>query len=201
MIKVNNVTMKYGEKTVLNNFSMDFEDGESYVILGQSGCGKTTLLRVIAGLVKPTTGDVLINGKRYYKPTKEIVMLHQNYTNFPWKNSLDNVLTPLKINGTINKKDIEYAKQLLSSLGLSDFNKFPYEMSGGMNQRLALARVIMSRPKVLLMDEPTSALDEETIKIIENTLLTMQKNNGTLMITVTHNKDVANKLSNKLIKL
>lgn len=201
MIDVNAINVSFGEQKILNNMSLKFEDGESYAILGKSGCGKSTLLRVIAGLLKPTSGNVLLNGKQYNKPSGHIFMMHQNYANFPWKNSLENVLTPLKIHGNIKEWQVEMAKQLLKDVGLEDYHKFPYEMSGGMNQRLALARAVISKPKVLLMDEPTSALDEKTCAIVEKILLDMQKENKTLMITVTHSRSVAERIATKIITL
>lgn len=201
MIEVKNINMSYGDQHVLKDINLKFEKGQSYAILGQSGCGKSTLLRIIAGLLKPTSGIVSLDGKEYHKPTRDIFMMHQNYANFPWKNSLENVLTPLKICGKIKECHTEVAKQLLKNVGLEDYRKFPYEMSGGMNQRLALARAIISNPPVLLMDEPTSALDEGTCGVIEGILTNMQKQNGTLMITVTHSEKVAQRIANTIIRL
>ena len=200
MLIVKNINQKFGKQQIITNFNYDFEKGKSYAILGKSGSGKSTLLRIIAGLQKPTSGYIELNNKQHKKPTKELYYLHQNYTNFPWLTALENVLLGVSTN---KKEIIEKEKEaltILRSLGLIEPKKMIYEMSGGMNQRVALARMIIANPEVILLDEPTSALDEQTTKVVENLLLSLKAKGKTLII-VTHNKDVANNLADKIINL
>ena len=200
MLIVKNINQKFGKQQIITNFNYDFEKGKSYAILGKSGSGKSTLLRIIAGLQKPTSGYIELNNKQHKKPTKELYYLHQNYTNFPWLTALENVLLGVSTN---KKETIEKEKEaltILRSLGLIEPKKMIYEMSGGMNQRVALARMIIANPEVILLDEPTSALDEQTTKVVENLLLSLKAKGKTLII-VTHNKDVANNLADKIINL
>ena len=200
MLIVKNINQKFGKQQIITDFNYSFEKGKSYAILGKSGSGKSTLLRIIAGLQKPTSGTVDLNGKQHKKPTKELYYLHQNYTNFPWLTALENVLLGVSTNKKVAMAKEKEALMILKSLGLIDHKKMIYEMSGGMNQRVALARMIIANPEVILLDEPTSALDEQTTKVVENLLLSLKAKGKTLII-VTHNKDVANNLADKIINL
>lgn len=202
MINVNNVTVKFGEKSVLNEFSASFEENKIYCILGRSGCGKSTLLRTIAGLLKPTDGEVQYEGKKITKPNKDIFMMHQSYTNFPWKNCIENVLFPIKLKRKITNEDRKNALELLVKVGLGDHvEKFPDELSGGMKQRLALARVIMSKPKVILMDEPLSALDDKTRVEMQDLIINLQEEEKNTIIMITHNIGDATKMADEIIQL
>lgn len=202
MINVNSVTVKFGEKTVLNEFSASFEENKIYCILGRSGCGKSTLLRTIAGLLKPTDGEVQYGGKKITKPNDDIFMMHQSYTNFPWKNCLENVLFPIKLKRKVTNEDQKEALELLVKVGLGEHvDKYPDELSGGMKQRLALARVLMSRPKVILMDEPLSALDDKTRVEMQNLIMGLQKETKNTIIMITHHKGDADKMADQIIQL
>lgn len=202
MINVNGVTVKFGEKTVLNEFSTSFEENKIYCILGRSGCGKSTLLRTIAGLLKPTGGEVQYGGKKITKPNDDIFMMHQSYTNFPWKNCLENVLFPIKLKRKVTNEDQKEALELLVKVGLGEHvDKYPDELSGGMKQRLALARVLMSRPKVILMDEPLSALDDKTRVEMQNLIMGLQKETKNTIIMITHHKGDADKMADQIIQL
>ena len=150
MIKINNLEMKYGSDVIFKNFNHEFKDGTITAIMGPSGKGKTTLIRCIAGLNKPTNGEVLYNDKVIKKPHKDIFMMHQHYANYPWKTCLENVLFPIAINRKTTIQDKTKAFALLDLVGLTNAaNKFPSELSGGMNQRLAFARLLMAEPKVV----------------------------------------------------
>lgn len=201
MLIIKDICHSYNMKKVLNNFSFCFEDNSIYAIMGESGCGKSTLLKIISGLLKPMSGSVLlINSKEKIfinGPNKNIFMMHQGYTSFPWKNSLENVLFPLKIKKYNIKKYKDEAKKLLTLVGLEDnLYKYPAEMSGGQRQRLALARVLISKPNIILMDEPLSALDEITRAKMQNLLKEFQNETKCLIIMITHDKNEAIKMAN-----
>lgn len=194
LIELVNITIAYGKKQILEKLNYKFEKGKSYVILGRSGCGKSSLLKLIAGLLKQTKGvTIRENGYKTY-------LLHQNYVNYPWLSVLENTLLPIKINRKVTKQDKEQAKKVLEYLGLQEHQKMIYELSGGQQQRLALARLLMANPDIILLDEPTSALDEETTLVVESILKEL-KAKGKTLITVTHNKAVAERLADEIINL
>ena len=213
MIECKDLTFKYGNNVIFKNLNLQFKDNTITSIMGPSGKGKTTLLRCIAGLNNPSSGFVVYEDSDFNpfdeenyetiitEPDSRIFMMHQHYSNFPWKNCLDNVLFPLKLNNEITKNDIEIAKQLLNEVGLTDYTKYPGELSGGMNQRLAFARTLIMKPKVLLMDEPMSALDEDTRKVMQELLLKMHKKTKNIIILVTHSLKEAQYLSDKIVNL
>lgn len=206
MIECKDLAMKYGNQVIFEKFNHVFKDNTITSIMGPSGKGKTTLIKCIAGLNKPCNGEILYESEitkaktSIVKPHKDIFMMHQHYTNFPWKNCLNNVLFPIEISGKISEADIERAKAILYSVGLNGYeDKFPNELSGGMNQRLAMARVLMAMPKVLLMDEPMSALDSTTRRKVQELLLDFHRKTKGIIILITHDKNEANKVSNQII--
>lgn len=200
MIEVKNLTMKYGKNVIFENYNHTFEDNSITAIMGTSGKGKTTMIRCIAGLNKPTSGEVVVNGAKITKPRNDIFMMHQHYTNFPWKTCLENVLFPIEINGKISDKDIKEAKDFLNLVGLAHaVDKYPSELSGGMNQRLAFARVLMARPKIILMDEPMSALDSQTRKEMQDILLASHKMLKNIIIMITHDSAEAKRVADTII--
>lgn len=202
MIKVDNITVKFDNKIVFDSYSNTFEDNKIIGILGSSGCGKSTLLRTIAGLITPSKGQIIFNNSKIKKPNPEIFMMHQTYSNFPWKNCLKNVLFPIQIQEKITSKHEEEAKKILEKVGLEDYiYKYPHELSGGMKQRLALARILMSKPKVVLMDEPLSALDPKTRNDMQNLVLQMHYETKNTIIMVTRDPDEAKKMCDIIIKL
>lgn len=203
MIKLNNLCTGYSrDKPLLINFNYEF-DNKIYGILGESGCGKTTLLRTIAGLTKPLDGEVFINNKKVMKANKSnVYMLHQNYTCFDWMNCLENILIAKKIKENVTDKDIDIAKQLLKRVGLYEhINKYPSQLSGGQRQRLALARTLFMNPQMLLMDEPLSALDETTRAEMQNMIIEMHNKLHNTIIMVTHSKAEAEKMCDVIINL
>ena len=203
MIKLNNLCTGYSrDKPLLINFNYKF-DNKIYGILGESGCGKTTLLRTIAGLTKPLDGEVFINNKKVMKANKSnVYMLHQNYTCFDWMNCLENILIAKRIKENVTDKDIDIAKQLLKRIGLYEhINKYPSQLSGGQRQRLALARTLFMNPQILLMDEPLSALDETTRAEMQNMIIAMHNKLHNTIIMVTHSKAEAEKMCDVIINL
>lgn len=203
MIVVNNLCTGYVRASpLLKGFNCQF-DNKIYGILGESGCGKTTLLRTIAGLTKPLSGEVLIDGTRVSKPNKNgVYMMHQNYTSFDWLTCLDNILIAKKIQGGVTKEDVDNAKQMLEAVKLGkDADKYPRQLSGGMRQRLALARTLFVNPKIILMDEPLSALDGNTRSEMQDLILNIHKRTNNTILMVTHSVEEANKMCDKIIKL
>lgn len=203
MIEVKNLYTGYSrDKPLLKGFNYTF-DTKVYGVLGQSGCGKTTLLRTIAGLMKPLSGEIAINGEVVTKASKNnIYMMHQNYTSFDWLRCLDNVLIAKKVQGRVNGEDINRAKQILSLVGLEgNEDKFPKQLSGGMRQRLALARTLFMSPEIILMDEPLSALDVNTREIMQDLIIQKHKETNNTIIMVTHSREEAKKMCDVIIEL
>ena len=203
MIVVNNLCTGYARASpLLKNFSYQF-DNKIYGILGESGCGKTTLLRTIAGLTKPLSGEVIIDGVQIKKPNKNgVYMLHQNHASFDWLTCLDNILIAKKIQGNVTEEDVNNAKQMLDAVKLSkDADKYPRQLSGGMRQRLALARTLFVNPKIILMDEPLSALDGKTRGEMQDLILDIHERTKNTILMVTHSTEEANKMCDKIIKI
>lgn len=194
MITLNNLVVGY-KKPLFNPLNITFEDGKIYGILGKSGCGKSTLLKTIANLHKPLSGKVMRNGN------KKIYMMHQRYTNFNWLNCLDNVLIAER-NRRKRKQMVDVAKAVLTQVGLGDYlDRYPTELSGGMQQRLSLARVLFVKPKYLLMDESLSALDDATRTKMQQLIMDIHKETGNTIIMVTHSVAEANKMCDQIITL
>lgn len=203
MIELSNVVTGYSrDKPLLDKFTYSFSKG-IYGILGESGCGKTTLLRTIAGLMKPLEGEINIDGQPVKKANKNnVYMLHQNYTSFDWMTCLNNVLISKKIKEKTNREDIDRAEIMLERVGLKGSNdKFPKQLSGGQKQRLALARTLFTKPEIILMDEPLSALDEKTRNDMQNLIIEMHKETENTVIMVTHSKHEAEKMCDMIINL
>ena len=194
MIQLNNLVVGY-DKPLLNPITTTFEDNKVYGILGKSGCGKSTLLRTIAGLNKQMSGSIIKND------ASVPYMMHQRYTNFDWLSCIDNVLiAERKRRGRRGLKD--EAIEVLKKVGLGDYlDRYPTELSGGMQQRLALARVLFAKPKVLLMDEPLSALDDTTREKMQQLILDCHKETQNTILMVTHSVDEAIKMCDHIINL
>lgn len=202
MIEVKNLYTGYSKDApLLKDFNYIF-DSKIYGILGQSGCGKTTLLRTIAGLIKPLSGQVIVDGKVVTKASKNnIYMMHQNYTSFDWLRCLDNVLIAKKVKGKVSKEDVEKAKEMIALVGLEgNEDKFPKQLSGGMRQRLALARTLFVNPDIILMDEPLSALDVTTRESMQDLIIKKHKETNNTIIMITHSKDEAKKMCDVIIE-
>ena len=152
-----------GRTTALGNISLTIDRGEFVCVLGPSGCGKSTLLNILAGFVAPAHGDVRVDGHAILGPSSERGVVFQDYSLFPWLTAQANVEFGLRMAGMAAAKRSEIARQLLGSVGLPDSGaKYPFELSGGMKQRIAIARALATRPSLLLMDEPFAALDAMT---------------------------------------
>ncbi|WP_298668610.1 ABC transporter ATP-binding protein [uncultured Methanofollis sp.] len=196
-------TNEMGEEvTALGDISLDVKEGEFICILGPSGCGKTTLLRIIAGLDHPTGGRAAINEKEITGPTPEMAMIFQEYSLYPWRTVLDNIAFGLEVQGVGKEERYGRARKYLTLVGLEDFeNSHPYELSGGMRQRVAVARALCVEPQVLLMDEPFGALDAQTRNTMQKELLEIWKKTKKTVIFVTHSVDEAVYLSDRVVVL
>lgn len=194
MILLNDLVIGY-DKPLMKPLSLNFEQGKVYGILGKSGCGKSTLLRTIAKMEKPLSGHICRNNNW------QIYMMHQKYTNFNWLTCLDNVLIAER-NKSKRKEKISQAKEVLKQVGLEDYlDRYPTELSGGMQQRLSLARVLFVKPKILLMDEPLSALDDNTRETMQKLIMDIHKETNNTIIMVTHSVEEAHKMCDEIIKL
>lgn len=194
MITLNKLVVGY-DKPLTKPMDLKFDDGKIYGILGKSGCGKSTLLKTIASMIKP------ISGKVVNQNTDQIYMMHQRYTNFNWLSCLDNVLIAERKKR--KRKELRpQAVDVLNKVGLGEYlDRYPTELSGGMQQRLALARVLFVKPSILLMDEPLSALDDSTRAKMQQLIMDTHKETGNTIIMVTHSVDEAEKMCDQIIKL
>ncbi|WP_407308078.1 ABC transporter ATP-binding protein [Desulfosporosinus sp. SB140] len=205
LLEVNNVCkyFKIGKElvSVLNNITFTVNKGEMICLLGVSGCGKTTLLRLISGLENQTSGRILINGSKFKIKGKTVNMVFQEPRLFPWLSVKDNISFGLK--GNYDTESINYkVEEILNKLGLSSYkNEMPYKLSGGIAQRVSVARALVTEPELLLLDEPFSSLDLITKKSIIEDLLNLWKSLNITIIHVTHNVDEAIMLAQKIIVL
>lgn len=186
----------------LCEISLEVKQGEFICILGPSGCGKTTLLRIIAGLEEPTDGHVKMNDEEVHGPNENLVMIFQDYSLFPWKNIADNVMFGLELRGVPPEKRREKAEEYIELVGLSSFRtNYPHELSGGMRQRVAVARALAVEPAVLLMDEPFGALDAQTRNLLQCEILEIWEKTHKTILFVTHSVDEALFLADRIIVL
>jgi len=185
--------------TALENINLDIKPGEFIAIVGASGCGKSTLLRMIAGLETPTIGSALCDGEEISGTHESRGLVFQDHALFPWLTVWGNVLFGLKSSG-MTKEKLELAEQLIQVVGLEKFKKsYPYQLSGGMSQRVALVRALANEPKVLLLDEPLGALDAFTRMNIQDALINLWKERKSTMILITHDVDEAIYLAQRVI--
>ena len=195
---------KNGKETVdsLSDINMRIDDGEFICILGPSGCGKTTLLRIVAGLENPTTGRVLIDDALIDRPNPKLGMIFQDYSLYPWRTVNENIVFGLELRGIGKEEKAKVAQEYLELAGLSGFgNSYPYELSGGMRQRVAVVRALAVNPSVLLMDEPFGALDAQTRNRLQHDLLEIWNKTKKTILFVTHSVDEAVFLADRVVVL
>ena len=191
-----------GAVEALRDIELKIAEGEFVVVVGRSGCGKSTLLRLVAGLLPPTHGEIQVAGERVTKPRRDIAMLFQRPALLPWRTVLDNVLLPAEILKLGRPASRERALGLLEMVGLAGFEKrLPHELSGGMQQRVALCRSLLAGPRVLLMDEPFSALDALTREDLSTELQRIHMETRATIMFVTHSIDEAVLLADRVVVL
>ena len=191
------------EINALASVDMSVGTGEFVCLLGPSGSGKSTLLRIIGGLINPSTGTVTLEDAPIYAPHPEIGFVFQKTNLMPWRTVLQNVLLPLEVeNGAVNAEHEKRACELLTLVGLEGFaNVYPKQLSGGMNQRVVLARTLIQQPKLLLMDEPFGALDSLTRERLNLELLRIQQIHRSTIVMVTHSISEAVLLADRVLIL
>lgn len=209
-VELRNVTLNYFSSGkyvhALDDITLSIQQGEFVAVAGPSGCGKTTILKLVAGLLPPTKGQVLIDGNAVKGPQKNVGMAFQNPILLPWRTALENVLLPLEIvqphrqqfRGNRQAYE-EQARHLLRAVGLEGFmDKPPYELSGGMQQRVSLCRALIHQPEILLLDEPFAALDAFTREELWGVLHALWMDRGCTVILVTHDLREAVFLANRV---
>lgn len=190
-VEINGATFVYNGgangETVVDGIDWTIAQGEFHCLVGRSGCGKTTLLKVAAGLLTPTAGSVSIQGARVVEPSRQVGFVFQAPTLLEWETVLDNVLLPVSLHRRLTPADRANAAELLALVGLSDFaGRYPRELSGGQQSRVAIARALIVEPLVLLMDEPFAALDALTREELQTDLLELCGLRRTTVLFVTH---------------
>jgi NitT/TauT family transport system ATP-binding protein len=184
----------------LKDVSLQVEAGEFVCLVGPSGCGKTTLLRLMHGLLEADSGDVLIDGKASFAPGPHAGFVFQSFRLMPWRTVLDNVEFPLQIQGMARAQRVDRSREYLRLVGLEDFeHSYPHELSGGMQQRVGLARALAIEPQILFMDEPFAALDAQTREFMQMELGRIWQHLGIAIVFVTHSLDEALFLADRIV--
>jgi len=189
-----------GEVLAVDDMSFDVAEGEFVSIIGPSGCGKSTLFNIIGGLLGDYSGSVTVAGERMTATHPAIGMVFQEESTFPWRTVVDNVAFPLEIAGVARDERLSRAAHFVSMVGLAGFEKrYPNELSGGMRQRVAIARTLASQPRILLMDEPFAALDEQTRVLLGDKVQKIQQALKQTTLLITHNLTEAVQLSDRVL--
>ena len=201
-IRVRGLGKHYGALEVFRNIDFDVGEREIVAIVGPSGCGKTTLLRCIDGLLPHDAGEIWVGAERVTEPIAGVAMVFQHFGLFPWKTVFENVAYGLRMAGTAKAEIERKVPVFIKMVGLTGFEEaFPYQMSGGMQQRCGLARALAVEPNVLLMDEPFAAVDAQTREILQFELLHIWEQRPTAMVFVTHSIEEAVLLGHRVIVL
>lgn len=200
MIKVQNLTISYKEEKVLKEVSLDIPKGTSCSIIGESGCGKTTLLYCLAKVINKDSGDIFINNKSIEDSTEKISLILQDLGLFPWKSVENNILMGLKSTALKKNEKKKIVYEILNELNMFKYkDKYIHELSGGQKQRVAVARSLVNNPEIIMLDEATSALDAMTKEKIQDLLLSIHLNRQNTMLFVTHSIEEAVFLGKKII--
>jgi NitT/TauT family transport system ATP-binding protein len=189
-----------GDVVALDDVSFNVTPGEFLAVIGPSGCGKSTLFNIIGGLLSGYQGRVTVDGEPISGPHASIGMVFQEESTFPWRNVLENVAFPLEIAGVPKRERIDRARHFISMVGLDGFERrYPAELSGGMRQRVSMARTLASEPKILLMDEPFASLDEQTRLLLGDKVLQIQQQLKQTTLLITHNITEAVQLADRIL--
>ena len=206
LMKIDGLRVVYrtddSETVAVDDFSLDVKKGELISIIGPSGCGKTTILRCIAGLLQPTTGKITLGDKECTSPGSDRGMVFQDFALFPWRSVLHNVEFGMEVAGVPKEERRERALKYIKAVGLEKFaNSRIHELSGGMKQRVGIARAMVMHPAVILMDEPFGALDAQTRNIMQDMLVKIVQRSDRTILFVTHSVDEALYLSDRIVVL
>lgn len=203
-LEINNLLMQFetpqGPVTAVDRMSFNVEHGRFVSVIGPSGCGKSTVFNIVGGLLRGYKGDVTVAGARVNGPHRDIGMVFQEESTFPWRTVIDNVVFPLEVSGVPRAERYDRARSFIRMVGLDGFEeRYPAELSGGMRQRVAIARTLAFEPKILLMDEPFAALDEQTRLLLGDHILKIQQELRQTTILITHNITEAVQLSDTIV--
>jgi NitT/TauT family transport system ATP-binding protein len=203
IVEIRGISKTYGtDVEALRDIDLDLPRGKLTSLLGPSGCGKTTLLKIIAGLIAPSAGTVTVNGKRVEGPGPERAFVFQDFALMPWATVLRNVAFGLELRGVARAAREETARRYIGEVGLGGFEqKYPHELSGGMRQRVGLARALSVNADVLLLDEPFSAVDEQNRRKFQEDLIRLRATQRKTFIFVTHSIEEAVYLSDRIVLL
>jgi len=200
MISIQGISKQYGDFHALQHVNLEIAKGEFVVLLGASGCGKSTLLNLVTGFDQATAGRIVVNGREVTKVDPHCGMVFQQYALFPWLTVLDNVAFGLKMKGVSRVERHDVAQRFIEMVGLKGFeHKYPNTLSGGMRQRVSIARVLANDPDVILLDEPFAALDAMTRQVLQDELLQIYEKSKKTIIFITHSIDEALLLSTRMI--
>jgi NitT/TauT family transport system ATP-binding protein len=202
IVEVRGISKTYGSVEALREIDLDFPRGKLTSLLGPSGCGKTTLLKIIAGLIEADGGTVSVNGNKVSAPGPERAFVFQDFALLPWATVLRNVAFGLELRGTAREEREATARRYIKDVGLAGFeDKYPHELSGGMRQRVGLARALCVDADVLLLDEPFSAVDEQNRRKFQEDLIRLRTNQNKTFIFVTHSIEEAVYISDRIVLL
>lgn len=195
------VKYAYQQNTpLLRGLDLTIASGQFVALVGRSGCGKTTLLRLAAGLIKADSGSITLDGNIIHQPNEQVAVVFQSPILLQWKTVLDNVLLPISLHRSVSKSDIIKAKELLELVGLAaHIDNYPTQLSGGQQSRVALVRALLQAPKVLLLDEPFAALDALTREELQGDLLRFCKESGLTTLFITHDIAEAVYLADRVV--
>ena len=198
-VSANNISKNYGDVEALRDLTLEFPRGQLTSLLGPSGCGKTTLLKIIAGLLQPTAGHVEVNGRTVTGPGPDRAFVFQDFALLPWASVIRNVAFGLEMRGVAKSEREGIAEKYINEVGLTGFeHSYPHELSGGMRQRVGLARALSVDADVLLMDDPFSAVDEQARRKFQEDLLALVQNENKTFIFVTHSIEEAVYVSDQI---
>lgn len=200
IIEIKNINMTFDNEQVLKDINLDINKEDFVVLLGPSGCGKSTLLKIIAGYLRPTKGEVIKNNTPVTEPNKSIGVVFQTPTLYPWLTVKDNVIFGPKMAGKSQADLDKISEVYLKQVDLENYaNKRTFELSGGMKQRVALARTLANHPEVILMDEPLAALDSFTRRSMQKLIRNLKLENNSTVFMITHDVDEALLLGNRIL--
>ncbi|MEF3081501.1 ABC transporter ATP-binding protein [Luteimonas sp. SMYT11W] len=202
MVSVDNVTMSFGDFTAVRDVNIEVADGEFVAIVGPTGCGKSTILNAVAGLLNPTKGGIRIDDTPVNGVQESVGYLFQQDALLPWKTAFQNVELGLRFRGVDAKEREQRANAWLAKVGLKGFeHRYPHQLSGGQRKRVQMAQALIVEPKVMLMDEPFSALDIHTRHLMQNELLRLWQEDRRAVILITHDLEEAIALGDRVVVL